>query len=167
MLETWKPIPRFPDYEASTHGQIRRAKPDRRGLNCGLVISQTVDSSGRKRVALSRDGKKKSSLASRLICEAFHGPPPSPAHQTAHGDGDPLNNRPNNLRWATQAENQADRILHGTSNRGERHGMAKLTSDQVGEIRSAKGSQTAIAAMYDVHQVTVSRIKRGTTRRFG
>ncbi len=47
-----------------------------------------------------------------LVCEAFHGPRPTPKHQVAHGDGDRLNNRASNLRWATPKENGADRIRH-------------------------------------------------------
>jgi hypothetical protein len=41
----------------------------------------------------------------RLICEAFHGPPPFPRAVVIHMDEDALNNRPSNLRWGTQKEN--------------------------------------------------------------
>ena len=41
----------------------------------------------------------------RLVCEAFHGPPPFPRAVVIHIDEDGLNNRPENLKWGTQKEN--------------------------------------------------------------
>ena len=41
----------------------------------------------------------------RVVCEAFHGPPPSSDSVVIHVDEDGLNNRPENLRWGTQKEN--------------------------------------------------------------
>ena len=39
------------------------------------------------------------------------------------------------LRWGTQAENMADRLLDGTDRRGEHCPTAKLTAEQVRQIR--------------------------------
>jgi hypothetical protein len=52
--------------------------------------------------------------------------------EACHGDGDSANNRLGNLRWDTPTNNHADKILHGTTNRGERSGTAKLTDAAVG-----------------------------------
>lgn len=41
----------------------------------------------------------------RLVCEAFHGPPPFHGAVVIHCDENALNNRPSNLRWGTQKEN--------------------------------------------------------------
>lgn len=41
----------------------------------------------------------------RLVCEAFHGPPPFDRAVVIHIDENALNNRPENLRWGTQKEN--------------------------------------------------------------
>lgn len=41
----------------------------------------------------------------RLVCEAFHGPPPFERAVVIHLDENALNNRPENLRWGTQKEN--------------------------------------------------------------
>jgi hypothetical protein len=41
----------------------------------------------------------------RLICTAWHGPPPTPEHtHVCHKDLDPSNSQPDNLEWATPAE---------------------------------------------------------------
>lgn len=41
----------------------------------------------------------------RLVCEAFHGPPPNKEYVVDHIDMDPSNNRADNLRWVTHSEN--------------------------------------------------------------
>jgi hypothetical protein len=48
---------------------------------------------------------KKNYAVARLVCEAFHGPPPPGKPNCLHGDEDALNNRPGNLYWGTQKEN--------------------------------------------------------------
>jgi hypothetical protein len=41
----------------------------------------------------------------RIICTAFHGPPPTDQHVVDHIDTNRANNRPENLRWVTKLEN--------------------------------------------------------------
>ena len=56
-----------------------------------------------------------------------------------------------------------DKVLHGRSNRGERHGMAKLTADAVRDIRRRcrEGEpQKFIARAYGIRQQHVSEINR-------
>lgn len=48
--------------------------------------------------------RKKTYKVHRLVCEAFHGPPPDGA-DTLHLDENPANNRPENLKWGTRKEN--------------------------------------------------------------
>ena len=45
----------------------------------------------------------------RLICTAFHGPPPAPDSEVLHNSPDPHDNRPENLRWGTRSENALQR----------------------------------------------------------
>lgn len=95
-----------------------------------------------------------------LVCTVFHGPRPT-GHEVAHLNGNPLDNRAENLAWKTPAANQADRIEHGTSNRGARHGRAKLTPEDVREIRQMAAAgrlQAEIVARFGIAQTTVSQI---------
>ena len=78
-----------------------------------------------------------------------------------HNDGNALNNNLNNLRWDTPKNNHADKVKHGTTNRGERCGTAKLTLEQVRAIRKDDRLQKIIAKEYEVQQSLISRIKNG------
>jgi len=49
----------------------------------------------------------------RLVLEAFIGPAPK-GTICCHNDGDPTNNRLENLRWDTHSSNTRDAIRHGT-----------------------------------------------------
>jgi hypothetical protein len=69
--------------------------------------------------------------------EAFVGPCPS-GQEAAHLDGDPANNRLDNLAWKTPVENMGDQEKHQTLNWGERHGGAKLTEADVIAIRQLR-----------------------------
>lgn len=130
------------------------------GSKC-LIWPYACDGHGAARV--SADGKVIS--VARAACEKRHGPPPSPTHHAAHscGRGDEGCVAPAHLRWATPAENEGDKFLHGTSNRGERHGCAKLTEQEARQILSMKGRylQREIAEMFGVERTTISLIHSG------
>lgn len=102
----------------------------------------------------------------RLVLEAFVGPCPSGMECRHFPDRNPSNNCLDNLQWGTPLENNHDRFFHGTSNKGERHGMAKLTSDDVINIRKEinKGrckNRSKIAAMFGVCRETIRKIEIG------
>lgn len=109
------------------------------------------------------DGTKRTKAFHRLIAEAWHGLAPPGKPEAAHWDGDPANNRPDNLRWATRKENETDKTRHGTLPRGEKHSFAVLTEADVYAIRTLADrgdiSQSQIAALYGIHQTHVSEIK--------
>lgn len=105
-------------------------------------------------------GKKR--VASRVMCEAAHGPPPTPDHQAAHscGKGHEACTNPQHLSWKTRVENVADSIVHGTWNHGESVPNAKLTAEDVREIRRLAGSirQEDLGEMFGVSPSNISRI---------
>lgn len=100
-------------------------------------------------------------LMHRYVCEKATGTPPTPSHQAAHNCGNRLCGNPRHLRWATVAENAADKIMHGRHIRGEKHGKAKLTNADVIAIRRMPGRQSDIAKNFAIVQQTVSDIKLG------
>lgn len=104
---------------------------------------------------------------SRLVCIDVHGEPPTSLHEAAHscGRGSAGCVAKSHLSWKTRAENQADRLLHGTHNRGERQGAAKLTESDVEKIRALTGRQfqSVTAKAFGVTQQTISRVQRNAT----
>lgn len=103
--------------------------------------------------------------ASRAMCIAAHGAPPTPSHQAAHscGKGSHGCTNPKHLRWATAAENNADKVKHGTLRSGEASPNARLTAAQVKEIRDTTGNHADIALRFGVSRSNVSMILRGAT----
>lgn len=117
---------------------------------------------GYLQVAMCSEGKQKTLYVHQLVALAYHGPRPSPRHHAAHRDGNKLNNCPDNVQWITKEENEADKIAHGRTNRGERNGSAKVTDAQAleiieraqrlprstGGVKLKKGYLAALAAEY-------------------
>ncbi len=99
-----------------------------------------------------------------LVCETYHGPRPL-GQVVRHRNGIPGDDREDNLEWGTQAENLQDAARHGTTTQGQKNIHAKLTDDQVLEIRRRIKSgekQKDIASWFGVSQPTISEIKSGT-----
>lgn len=127
-----------------------------------------LDCNGRQYVTLydgkeARKGQK--FQVHKLVLLAFVGPPPDGMDQVRHfPDPDPTNNNLSNLQWGTQAENEADKVVHGTSNHGSRNGAAKLTEDDVRTIRrlykTGRYMQKDLAKMYGLKQPSMSDIIR-------
>jgi hypothetical protein len=70
-----------------------------------------------------------------IILTRFLGPPPSPLHSVHHINKNPLDNRRENLRWATTSEQNRDKRPYGLSkfygvywNKAANKWMAKVTS---------------------------------------
>lgn len=103
--------------------------------------------------------------AHRYICELVHGAPPTPEHEAAHscGNGDDGCIAPGHLDWKTHAENEADKLVHGTHSRGERHGHATLTEPEARQILALKGivSQRKLGDRFGVSHQTIGKIHAG------
>lgn len=154
-MENWKPVVGFEGiYEISDFGRVKTVKT-------GRIKTPSVNKKdGRLSIMLWKNNKFKMMKVHRLVLLAFVGPAPA-KHECCHNDGNPQHNHISNLRWDTAAANQADRVKHGTSNRGERCAAAKLTTEQVIAIRADDRLQREIAADYGVRENTISRIKSG------
>lgn len=167
MQEVWKPVP-FPNlcdhYEVSSFGRVKRLT-DSTAAKAGQILKCPVSNKwGHVKCRLYLSGQCKSIWLHRLVALTFLGAPPSPKHEVAHNDGNAGNNRADNLRWATSAENKADCLRHGTRVTGERHYRAKITMAQADEIRRlyVRGQTThqEIADKFGIHRVNVGLIVR-------
>lgn len=149
--EEWRTLGWAPNYEFSSLGRVRRTKAAP-GTYAGKIMSQSM-ANGYKQLNLSLPGKVATKKVHRLVCEAFHGPPPTIFHQTAHKDGDRTNNCSTNLRWALPVENSADDVANGVRPMGETHPLARITEADAELIRS---EATALIARF-AEQFGISR----------
>lgn len=153
-FEEWRNIEDFDGlYQVSSYGNIKNSRT-------GAYKALTLDKEGRVYCGLWKNGKQKIVKPHRLVLKAFVGECPE-GMEGCHNDGNPQNNHISNLRWDTPKNNHADKIRHGTTNRGERCGTAKLTLEQVRAIRLDTRFQRIIAEEYGVKQNAISRIKNG------
>lgn len=166
----WKECSRFPCYEVSERGDVRRIKRGIRGGFVGKVMKPYRREDGYNMFILRHLNRSFHVRAHQLVAEAFIGSKPFDGAEVCHRDGTRHNDHVTNLRWDTRAANHADKILHGTANRGENSPGAKLTAAQVSEIRAryAAGgiSQQALADEFGVRQPLVSRIISGKRRAY-
>jgi hypothetical protein len=151
-------VPNHPGYRAGSDGSIWSrwrqvgipgAKGGARTVLCDRWrrLKGTMGRGGY--LVLHVCGSRKLRKFHHLVLEAWVGPRPA-GYVCRHLDGNPANNAPSNLRWGTPLENIADRQTHGTTARGDRSGSrlhpervprgeraskAKLSEQQVREIR--------------------------------
>lgn len=127
--ETWKDIPFYKKYQASSHGRIRHKKK-------GLVkpYESPTTNGTYKNVNITRDDKKRTDRGvHRLVCLAFHGVPPEyPKIDTNHKDGDKHNNREDNLEWLTRSKNVKHAYETGLNKHSVKIGML---DQQTGEVK--------------------------------
>lgn len=169
--EEWRPIPGYErEYEASNLGRIRslrRIITNTRNITRpygGKVLVQNTFGP-MALVTLSKHNHVTTHSVHALVCVAFHGPKPADKALVAHWDGDPLNNRAENLRWATHRENEDDKRRHGREASGERNPAVKLTTEQVAEIRrryvKKYGAVAALAREFGVSSTQICDIVKG------
>lgn len=150
MIETeiWKPCYGFDGYEVSNIGRIRTfwayktggSRGERYLSNNPKIMTPSKDGAGRPRLHVGIGPQRKTKSVSVLVLEAFSGPRPHGMF-CCHNDGNPSNNRVENLRWDTPSENSKDMLRHGTYKKqvGTMQPASKLNDDIVKEIRSSVG----------------------------
>lgn len=125
--EEWRPVLGYEGlYEASSQGRVKvvdrlvNGNGGSRFLRRGHLKRLAINAYGYKRVHLAKNGRRVSKAVHAVVLEAFVGPRPD-GMLACHNDGDPSNNRLENLRWDTPENNARDTVVHGT------HPMAKKT----------------------------------------
>lgn len=157
--ERWLPVVGYEGrYEVSDVGRVRSVTRVLRNGHrwAGRVLRIHKNPYGYPSIGLMMDGRQKTKNIHRMVLDAFVGP--NPDMYCRHLDGNPENNKLENLKWGTQSQNSMDRVRHGTSNRGVNHGNSKLCDVDVWLIRECEGSQRRKAGFFGVSETTISEI---------
>lgn len=168
-MEEWRPIPGFDGYEVSDLGRVRSVDREvvqispwggliRRRIK-GVLLKPGRHPDGHLIVNLSNRiaGTK---FVHKLVLLTFIGPRPR-GLQARHFDGNPANNRLDNLRYGTPKDNSEDAFRHGTRIRGERQGRARLTEKDVRDIRASNLMGVTLAKMYGVSPTQICNVRNG------
>ena len=142
-MEVWKPLPSFPNYEASSEGRIRNSRGEivrlRKYMDYYFIWSGGWNRS-----------------VHRLVAEAFLGPSSLDVH---HKDGNGLNNKPSNLEYST-------RCAHAPRGKEAGRPRAKLSEHSAWVIKwhlknTPIISRKDLAEAFGVSRKTIDYIARG------
>lgn len=113
-MEEWRRVPGLKYYEASNLGGVRSQRKSKI-----KTTKQFTRPDGRLVVNTYVDGKYKQYLAHRLVLLAFVGKP-GIGEEACHNNGNPSDNRIENLRWGSHSSNGLDTVKHGTNSRSNK-----------------------------------------------
>lgn len=158
-------------YQVSDYGRVRRLHKDIRSKPFKVLKSIKLDN-GYLRIILCKKSKIKQYYIHRLVLETFVGPCP-PRMECRHLDGDPQNNKLENLCWGTRKENMKDRISHGTSSThsdgftiNNRDKLNKKSIIEIRELIKRGWADIEIGYIYKVHHNTIADIRLNRTWRW-
>lgn len=163
-IEEWRPVWWAPYYEVSSLGRVRSTTPrgrSTRPVAAPRILRPAAGHGGHLHLLVCVNKVQHTCRVHVLVAEAFKGKRPT-GLCVRHLDGNPTNNRPENLEWGTRPENEADMVRHGTDSRGIRNANAKLTIAQAAEIRGSTERGDVLAERYGVSEATISRVRNGT-----
>lgn len=172
--EQWQSIPGWEGfYEVSDAGRIRSVRrlsrvnsvtPDRKRMMGGKIRKLQTLKDGYLGCWLTAEGRREHIRVHHAVLMAFKGMRKD-SQIARHINGNPCDNRPENLEWGTHQENMVDRKSHGNYARGSRHVMAILTEEAALYIKNSAKKGVCLAAMCGVSTSTISNIRRGRTWR--
>ena len=156
MNEVWKPVRGFNGYYATQNGLVRGPS--------GKIMSTQTTPAGYIYVMCSLGySNRRKLLVHRAVLLAFVGCP-QPGHETRHLNGNPADNRLDNLVWGTPTENSEDRRRHGRMIIPHESPFTKLKPQDIPRIfqlHDSGLSSRAIGKIFSTSHATILKILRG------
>ena len=165
MIEEWKQVPNYENYEVSNLGSIRRWNIDR--TKNKEIIPSSWSNAPYFMWTVSKNGKYTKLYLHRVVATLFvHNDKPLENTHVCFLDGNIANVDASNLYWSNQKERMGRRQKEGKYLGGQRRN-AKLTELDVKTIRWARHHNTMtakeLATYFGVHSWTIyACVKRYT-----
>lgn len=156
--EKWRRSVTWPTLWASDLGRV--ATILRRGRLGPAEIAPTSLNIGTG-YRMVRVTRRQVRAVARVVCDAWHGPPPFAGAMVRHLDGSRTDDRPGNLAWGSARDNAADACRHGSlaSTLSAEDAAAILIRLHLGEHAAA------LARSYGVSVAAVISVGSGRTWR--
>ncbi len=175
-MEEWRAIPGYEGcYEVSDQGRVRSLTRQVKHSTAGCFKTLTgrilrtylrsVKGVGGSYFCVCLYQNEKPSMCNvhLLVAASFLGERPE-GGVLRHLSGDSTDNSLGNLKWGTPEENAADMVLHGRSQRGEKHPLSKLSVRNIHEIRALENREE-IATYAEDHGVSTGLLYHIRARR--
>jgi hypothetical protein len=121
-------IPEFPQHVISDCGRVFTWTATQRNSSGQMrELAQSKHAKGYRYVRLIYAGRQTTAMIHRLLATLFLPAPSKGQTVVRHLNGNPADNRIENIAWGTQKENMADCIEHGRTLKGGKNPNAKLT----------------------------------------
>lgn len=127
-----------------------------------LLKPSKSDNLGHLSVHIGFQKKKWNVGVHRLVLMAFVGECPE-GMEACHNNGNASDNRIENLRWDTHANNNNDRKIHGTYALGEKHPASKITKEMAKKIINNEITPKEASLITGLPYKLFWRIKSGET----
>lgn len=173
--EIWKDIEGYEGlYQVSNLGRVRsldnfvNCRSGAKQLRKGKILQPIKDLTGYFCVNFYKNNKMKRKSVHRIVAETFI-PNPHNYPVVNHLDGVKTNDIVSNLEWTTHQANIQHAFNHGLRTSGADNPRAKLTWEQVKEIRKAHNPHSeefnisSLAKKYGVSPSCILRIIRNIT----
>lgn len=164
QIEVWKDVPGYEEYyQVSNIGNVKRTrskngKPDRE-------LKHLLNVRGYRLVKLCMDGIMRNFLIHRLVAMAFL-PNSENKPEVNHINGNPGDNRIENLEWCSRMENMANAVERGAMRSGTDHYFAKITNEDVIQIIELCKQMpiVEVANRFRISSTQISQILSGKAR---
>lgn len=169
-MTEYREIAGFPGYRVGSNGTVLVAwvtcRSGRKLTSNYRNMKLSLTSNGYARVNLTpADGTAyRTFRVHRLVLEAFSGPCPD-GSECRHLNGIKTDNRLENLRWGTGAENREDNHAAHVYQNGEAHPMRRLSESDVREIRKRRLAGELMRILAAEFGVKLSNISAIVNRR--
>lgn len=159
-----RPVKEFPRYFVTPDGVVYHQS------RTGVVTKRRLQpmKDGHLAICISRNGKKRLRLVHHLVAFTFLPPRTNPSHEVRHLNGDPADNKVDNLKWGTHKENGEDMVRHRTcgawtrpdsTKRGDQVFGSKINDFIAREILVVKRPGVTRARLARFYGVSVSIVK--------